>query len=64
MKWFLAIYNTIVYFVLFPLMFNDAAVLTIMQVQCVCVCVCVFIKLHITTQSGSVILLAILCHSH
>ena len=27
------------------------------------VCVCVFIKLHITTQSGSVIL-AILCYSH
>ena len=23
---------------------------------CVCVCVCVFIKLHITAQSGSVIL--------
>ena len=30
---------------------------------CVYVCVCVFIKLHITTQSGPVIL-AILCHSH
>ena len=30
---------------------------------CVCVCVCVFIKLHITAQSGPVIL-AILCHSH
>ena len=29
---------------------------------CVCVCVCVFIKLHITTQSGPVILV-ILCHS-
>ena len=28
-----------------------------------CVCVCVFIKLHITTQSGPVILV-ILCHSH
>ena len=28
-----------------------------------CVCVCVFIKLHITAQSGPVIL-AILCHSH
>ena len=27
------------------------------------VCVCVFIKLHITTQSGPVILV-ILCHSH
>ena len=26
-------------------------------------CVCVFIKLHITTQSGPVILV-ILCHSH
>ena len=31
--------------------------------NCVCVCVCVFIKLHITTQSGPVILV-ILCHSH
>ena len=30
---------------------------------CVSVCVCVFIKLHITTQSGPVILV-ILCHSH
>ena len=30
---------------------------------CVCVCVCVFIKLHITTQSGPVILV-IPCHSH
>ena len=30
---------------------------------CVCVCVCVFIKLHITPQSGPVILV-ILCHSH
>ena len=29
---------------------------------CVCVCVCVFIKLHITAQSGPVILV-ILCHS-
>ena len=29
----------------------------------VCVCVCVFIKLHITAQSGPVILV-ILCHSH
>ena len=29
----------------------------------VCVCACVFIKLHITTQSGPVILV-ILCHSH
>ena len=28
-----------------------------------CVCVCVFIKLHITAQSGLVILV-ILCHSH
>ena len=33
------------------------------QNMCVCVCVCVFIKLHITTQSGPVILV-ILCHSH
>ena len=31
--------------------------------QCVCVCVCVFIKLHITAQSGLVILVIILCHS-
>ena len=30
--------------------------------MCVCVCVCVFIKLHITAQSGLVILV-ILCHS-
>ena len=30
---------------------------------CVCVCVCVLIKLHITAQSGPVILV-ILCHSH
>ena len=29
----------------------------------VCVCVCVFIKLHITAQSGPIILF-ILCHSH
>ena len=29
----------------------------------VCVSVCVFIKLHITAQSGPVILV-ILCHSH
>ena len=29
----------------------------------VCVCVCIFIKLHITAQSGLVILV-ILCHSH
>ena len=29
----------------------------------VCVCVCVFIKLHITAQSGLVILV-IICHSH
>ena len=30
---------------------------------CVCACVCVFIKLHVTAQSGPVILV-ILCHSH
>ena len=30
---------------------------------CVCVCVCVFIQLHITAQSGPVILV-ILRHSH
>ena len=32
------------------------------ELRCVCVCVCVFIKLHITAQSGLVILV-ILCHS-
>ena len=32
-------------------------------ILCACVCVCVFIKLHITAQSGPVILV-ILCHSH
>ena len=31
--------------------------------MCVCVCVYVLIKLHITAQSGPVILV-ILCHSH
>ena len=31
--------------------------------MCVCVCACVFIKLHITAQSGPVILV-ILSHSH
>ena len=30
---------------------------------CICVCMYVFIKLHLTTQSGPVILV-ILCHSH
>ena len=38
---------------------NDKQIST--HVVCVCVCVCVFIKLHITTQSGPVILV-ILCH--
>ena len=34
------------------------------QCMCVlCVCMCVFVKFHITTQSGPVILV-ILCHSH
>ena len=33
-------------------------------IMCVCVCgVCVFIKLHITAQSGPVILV-IICHTH
>ena len=41
----------------------DAPVEPILPCVCVCVCVCVFIKLHITTQSGPVILV-ILCHSH
>ena len=38
----------------------------VMEVEedvCVCVCVYIFIKLHITAQSGPVILV-ILCHSH
>ena len=36
-----------------------------MQLRCYVplVCVCVFIKLHITAQSGPIILV-ILCHSH
>ena len=34
--------------------------MTCSKAVCVCVCVCVFIKLHITTQSGPVILV-ILC---
>ena len=34
-----------------------------LKVPAVCVCVCVFMKLHITAQSGPVILF-ILCHSH
>ena len=36
--------------------------LNINSCVCMCVCVCVFIKLHITAQSGLVILV-ILCHS-
>ena len=36
---------------------------TILVNKNVCVCVCVFIKLHITAQSGPVILV-IICHSH
>ena len=32
--------------------------------MCVCVCVCVFIKLHITTQSGPVILVILLPEEH
>ena len=35
----------------------------IIQYVCMYVCMYVFIKLHITTQSGPVILV-ILCHSH
>ena len=38
------------------------AFLQLIGYVCVCVCVCVFIKLHITAQSGLVILV-ILCHS-
>ena len=30
----------------------------------VCMYVCIFIKLHITAQSGPVIRVIILCHSH
>ena len=42
----------------------DKENLHVMGVEwCVCVCVCVFIKLHITAQSGLVILV-ILCPSH
>ena len=36
---------------------------SILVYQVICMCVCVFIKLHITAQSGPVILV-ILCHSH
>ena len=43
---------------IFPFNKNDLRLL-----QYVCVCVCVFIELHITAQSGPVILV-ILCHSH
>ena len=55
MKWFLVIYNTIVYFVLFPLMFNDAAVLTIMQVQCVCVFTYLYVHVRKCKSSGTVL---------
>ena len=43
-----------------PLLHGEGSGLVLV---CLCVCVCVFIKLHITTQSGPVILV-ILCHSH
>ena len=42
---------------------EEQQLLLLIIIQCVCVCVCVFIKLHITAQSGLVIL-AIICHSH
>ena len=42
---------------------NSCSIIFVTIVSCVRVCVCVFIKLHITTQSGPVILV-ILCHSH
>ena len=45
---------------IFPFNKND---LRLLQCVCVCVCVCVFIKLHVTAQSGPVILV-ILCHSN
>ena len=37
-------------------------IVTVLMCMCVYVCVCVFIKLHITAQSGPVVLV-ILCHS-
>ena len=50
----------------FPWLVNDRAALRLRRIWCVCVCVyCVcrvFIKLHITAQSGPVILV-IICHS-
>ena len=44
---------------------NNQILLQVTSVErsaCLCVCVCVFIKLHITAQSGLVILV-ILCYS-
>ena len=46
-----------------PLIKRDKEDTLSLLVQCVCVCVCIFIKLHITAQSGPVIVV-ILCHSH
>ena len=42
---------------------NSIRVMMMMMTVCIYVCMYVFIKLHITTQSGPVILV-ILCHSH
>ena len=49
--------------VLVPFPISATAFVSAYVSVCVCVCVSVFIKLHITTQSGPVILV-ILCHSH
>ena len=51
--------------VAFPECFCTITVFSLyeMCVCVLCVCVCVLIKLHITAQSGPVILV-ILCHSH
>ena len=40
-----------------------SASVVLFPVRCTSVCVCVFIKLHMTAQSGPVILVTI-CHSH
>ena len=52
------VYLVVIYFILCTI-----SIVFIFCCVCVCVCVCVFIKLHITAQSGPVILV-ILCRSH
>ena len=47
--------------VLVPFPISD--IIALFPCMYMCVCVCVFTKLHITAQSGPVILV-ILCHSH